>query len=237
MNCRRKRAGGAARAGSASVALPFFLALAVLFAMAYGGWKWYQVAKFESARSESSAHNVIGPPLTSFELTERSGETFRSKEMLGKVWVATFFFTTCPGECIRLNQNIKLLNDIPELEDVTWVSITCDPDTDTVEALREYADRWEADPDRWLFVREDLEYIQRVALGMKVPLFRKGHRDDAIVIDKWGQVRGYFDATSKSECIQLQKKLVECLAEENPPEDEAAKASPVGAAEDSAAAG
>ena len=63
---------------------------------------------------------------------------------------------------------------MPELKDVTWVSITCDPDTDTLEALRAYADRWKADPERWLFCRADLDYIQRVANGMKVFLSLQG---------------------------------------------------------------
>ena len=80
-------------------------------------------------------------PLKDFELTERSGSPFRSTDMRGRVWVATYFFTTCPGSCIRLNQNIQLMHNLPELKDVTWVSITCDPDTDTLEALRKYADR------------------------------------------------------------------------------------------------
>ena len=73
--------------------------------------------------------------------------------MKGKVWVATYFFTTCPGSCIRLNQNIQFMHNMPELKDVTWVSITCDPDNDTLEVLRKYADRWQADPERWLFCR------------------------------------------------------------------------------------
>ena len=117
---------------------------------------------------------MVGPPLTEFELTERSGKPFRSADMRGKVWVATYFFTTCPGNCLRLNQNIQLMHNMPELKDVTWVSITCDPDNDTLEALRDYADRWQADPKRWLFCRADLDYTQRVAHGMNLYLEPQG---------------------------------------------------------------
>lgn len=211
--------GGASErpAGAPSVALPFFLALAVAFVMAYGGWKWYQVRQFEASRGQAIVADVVGPPLKEFELTERSGQPFRSEDMRGKVWVVTYFFTTCPGNCIRLNQNIKLMHELPELADVTWMSITCDPDTDTVEALREYADRWEADPKRWLFGRADLDYIRRIAKGMKVYLNRKGHQDYAIVIDKAGKVRGMYDATSKIDCIKLRDKLIECMDEEYVP--------------------
>jgi hypothetical protein len=93
------------------------------------------------------------------------------------------------------------------------VSITCDPDNDTVEALRAYADRWKADPNRWLFCRGDLEYIQRIAKGMKIFLSLKGHQDYLIVIDKAGNIRKILDGTSEIECNRLHKVLLECLDE------------------------
>ena len=80
--------------------------------------------------------------------------------MRGRVWVASYFFTSCPGQCLRLNANLQVLNADPKLKDVTWVSISCDPDTDTLEALRVYADRFQADPKRWLFCRADLDYVK-----------------------------------------------------------------------------
>jgi cytochrome oxidase Cu insertion factor (SCO1/SenC/PrrC family) len=202
-------------------AVPFFLALLVLVGLAYGGWKWWQVRQFELARGQAIPVSAIGEPITDFEMTERSGQLFRSADMKGKVWVATYFFTTCPGNCIRLNQNIQLLHNLPELEDVTWVSITCDPDTDNVKALNDYADRWQADPKRWLFVRAPLEYTQRVAKGMNLALFRKGHQDYAIVFDKAGKVRGMFDAASRSQCERMHTMLEE-LQKEKAPETMAA---------------
>ncbi|MCI0335555.1 MAG: SCO family protein [Planctomycetes bacterium] len=209
---RKKRA----RCGAIDSALPFFLAVLVLFGMVYGGWTWYRVYRYDTERGQ--AINEIGPPLpvTAFELTERSGKPFRSADMKGKVWVVTYFFTTCPGECIRLNRNIQVMHNLPELKDVVWVSVTCDPDTDTVETLAKYADSLQADPDRWLFCRADLDYTQRVAKGMKLFLSRKGHQNYAIVIDKAGNTRGMFDATSTSDCERMQKLLEKLVAEDAP---------------------
>jgi cytochrome oxidase Cu insertion factor (SCO1/SenC/PrrC family) len=197
-------------------ALPFFLCVAVLFVMAYGGWKWWQVRQFEASRGQAIAAAPVGPPITDFEMTERSGQPFRSADMKGKVWVATYFFTTCPGNCIRLNPNIQHMHDLPELADVTWVSITCDPDTDNLKALGDYSERWQADPKRWLFVRGPLEYTQQVAAGMKLALMRKGHQDYAIVFDKAGKIRGMFDAASRSQCERMNTMLVELQKEELP---------------------
>ncbi len=138
--------------------------------------------------------------------------------MRGRVWVATYFFTTCPGNCIRLNRNIQVLHNMPELKDVTWVSITCDPDTDRLEELREYAEHWKADPERWLFCRADLDYTRRIAAGMNLFLNRQGHQDYAIVFDKDGKLRAMYNATSTRECELLRAKLLECLEEEPPHE-------------------
>jgi len=203
---------------AAGTAVPFILCGLLVFGIAYLGWKWYQVHQFQIAKADAVSRDAIGPPLTEFELTERSGKPFRSADMQGRVWVASYFFTTCPGQCLRLNANLQVLANEPDLKDVTFVSITCDPENDTIEALREYADRWKADPERWLFCRGDLEYVQRVAKGMKVFLSLKGHQDFAIVIDKQGKIRGMFDATSQSQTQRLRNLLLECLAEK-PPED------------------
>jgi len=206
-----------ARAGSSGTAVPFILCGLLFIGMAYFGFKWYQIHQFQIEKSDAIAHDAIGPPLTEFELAERSGRQFRSADMCGRVWVASYFFTTCPGQCLRLNANIQVLANEPDLKDVTWVSITCDPDNDTLEALRAYAERWDADPERWLFCRGDLEYVQRVAKGMKIFLSLKGHQDYAIVIDKQGKIRGMFDGTSLIDRQRLHNLLVECL-NEKPPE-------------------
>jgi cytochrome oxidase Cu insertion factor (SCO1/SenC/PrrC family) len=186
--------------------------------MTYFGWTFWKVRQHEISRGQAIPSGMSGPPIKDFELTERSGKPFRSADMRGRVWVATYFFTTCPGNCIRLNRNIQALNHLPELKDVTWVSITCDPDTDQLEELGKYAEQWKADPDRWLFCRADLDYTKRVASGMNLFLSRQGHQDYAIVFDKKGKLRAMYDATSTRECEQMRAKLLECLEEDAPHE-------------------
>lgn len=196
--------------------VPFVLATIVAIGAAFGAYKVWQVQAFEASRGEAMSVTDVGPPLTEFELTERNGDTFRSADMRGKVWVVTYFYASCPGQCIRLNQNIKLLHNLPELKDVTWVSITCDPDNDTLPVLKDYADRWQADPQRWLFCRADLAYIKRIGMGMNLDIYRQSHKDYAVVIDKAGKIRGMYDGTSRADCEKLVKRLEECLEEPAP---------------------
>lgn len=202
--------------------LPYLLSLMVLLAGSYGGWKWYQVQQFEADRAVGGIA-YEGPPLDQFELTERSGALFHSADMQGKVWVASFFFASCEGQCPRLNANIKRLHEMPELADVTWVSITVDPDNDTLPVLQEYANRFHADPQRWLFCRGEFDYVKRVGEDiMKLEVSWRGHKDYAIVIDRVGKVRGMYDATSISQSEKLRLLLLNCLAEAAPDSNESA---------------
>lgn len=196
-----------------STALPYWLTFAVLLAALYGGFKWRQVEQAHTQGTMAVAEDM--PKLQEFELAERSGKPFRSADMKGKVWIATFFFATCQGTCSRLNANIKSLNEIPEIRDATWVSITVDPTTDTLPVLREYADRHDADPERWLFCRGDFGYVKRLADDvLRVGgVSYKSHNDYAVVVDKHGKVAGMFNATSTMDSKKGIELIKKCLAE------------------------
>jgi len=202
-----------------SSTLPYWLALMVLLAASYGGWKWWQVEQFRQSQAAGGIEGT-GPPLEEFELTERSGQPFRSRDMRGKVWVTSLFFSTCPGSCKKLNSNIRSFQDLEDLEDVVWVSISVDPDTDTLPVLQEYADGFNADPKRWLFCRGDFKYVQRIGQDiLALPVLWRDHTDYGVVIDRLGQVRGAFDINRTSEHAKLLKLIKECLAEEGPSAD------------------
>jgi cytochrome oxidase Cu insertion factor (SCO1/SenC/PrrC family) len=174
---------------------------------------------------ETSEINL--PPLKEFELTASDGKPFRSRDMKGKVWVVSFFFSTCPGTCAKHNANIKYMTSLDEIAEVDWVSITVDPVTDTLPVLAEYAKRMNADPERWIFCRGDLDYVQRVAddvlkLG---GVTYKSHNDYAVIIDRDGEIVDMFDSLSTQACDRAVETLKKCLAEEYEPEtDEPASA-------------
>src|SRR5437867_913183 len=82
-----------------------------------------------------------------FALTERSGETVHRADLLGKVWVAAFGFTRCTGPCPQVSGTMaRLQAELAGQPDVRLVSFSVDPDHDTPEVLREYAQRFGADP-------------------------------------------------------------------------------------------
>ncbi|MEM9353389.1 MAG: SCO family protein [Planctomycetota bacterium] len=194
--------------------LPYWLAVMAAFVALYGAYKWWQVQQFENRRMAGGV-TAEGPPLEEFVLTDSRGEKFRSEAMDDKVWVVSFFFATCAGTCPKLNANIQYLYEQEELQDVHWVSISVDPVNDTQQVLREYAERFGADPQRWHFVRGDLDYIQRLSEDvLKVSnVSWRVHKDVGIIIGRDGGIRGVYDPASSRQLELLRERLLEVLGE------------------------
>lgn len=206
-------------------ALPYWLTLIVVLATAYGVWR---TGMGRSDRDEGApaagprraVDDHHAPTLKHFTLSDQTGNSFDSRSLDGHVWVANFFFTTCPSTCLAQNRRLAELQHEPELADVRFVSITCDPDTDTPEVLADYAARFEADPSRWKFCTGPLDYIQRIGRDMMGLAVRHNtHSERAIVIDRSGKVRGRFlvtDTFAANELDMLRKVLKQCLKESAP---------------------
>ncbi len=194
--------------------IPLLLAAIVAGVGGYLGLRWWQVESQLQQTHTVDAVPLNGPhpTLADFTLTERSGETFHAADMRGRVWVVSYFFTACPGSCVKLNKAIQSLHDDPELEEVTWLSITCDPVNDSVAQLAAYADRMNADPNRWLFARGDLDYIKAVGRAMNLDIYEQSHKAYCLVIDRDGQLHGVYDlAGDPRDAERLKKRLVELL--------------------------
>lgn len=184
------------------------------------------------------ARGVFAPPaeeappvlaaLPDFRFAERGGREIGLADLRGKVWVADFFFTSCPGPCPILTAKMKALQDaLADEPDARLVSFTIDPGRDTSEKLREYADRHGADPERWLFLRsEDEETMLRfsaegfkLAAG-KVIAGEEGtgaddpfHSQRFSLVDREGRVRGSYDTLREGYREDLLRDLRALLRE------------------------
>lgn len=131
--------------------------------------------------------------MTDFELIERTGNTVSSEELKGQPYVVSFFFSTCPSICIQQNQKVQQLQSEFEGQGVRFVSISVDPETDTPEALREYAARFGADPEKWLFMTGDLIYIRRIGAEVfRLAVDEKFHTEKFVLVDPKGEIVGYY---------------------------------------------
>lgn len=90
--------------------------------------------------------------LGSFEFKESSGKTVTEAELADRVWIASFIFTRCPLSCPKISSKMRELQAKLSGTGVQLVSISVDPDFDTTSVLSSYADRFQAEKNRWWFL-------------------------------------------------------------------------------------
>ena len=84
-----------------------------------------------------------------FQLINQDGKNFGSSDLRGKIWIADFVYSTCPGPCPMISSRMSELQKPLQKTDVHLVSFSVDPAKDTPEVLRIYAERLQAEPSRW----------------------------------------------------------------------------------------
>lgn len=100
-----------------------------------------------------------------FNLYDEKGKAFSSGELEGDIWIANFFFTTCATICPLMTKNMAALHRSFELvDDVTQVSITVNPEYDSSEVLKRYAEKYKADTSKWHFLTGTREQITEMAV-------------------------------------------------------------------------
>lgn len=147
----------------------------------------------------------------SFQLINQNGQPFGSAQLAGKIWVADFIYTTCPGPCPMMSSRMSELQKPLEKTDVRLVSFTVDPDNDTPEVLRGYAERLQVQPGRWDFLTGPKSAIYKLShddlkLAISDGSDAQGipvHSTRMVLVDRHGQIRGYYDATEPEAVTKL----------------------------------
>lgn len=146
----------------------------------------------------------------------RPAAPLKRADLLGKVWVADFVFTHCTGPCPILSNNMALLQKkLPA--SVGLLTLTVDPDRDDPKALAAYAERFRADPSRWLFVTgKKGPLLELLIRGFKLPAVedpkaesgqRVTHSTRFALIDAKGRIRGYFDGEDPDALVALERAI------------------------------
>lgn len=139
-----------------------------------------------------------------FRLTNQNGQPFGSAELKGKIWIADFIFTSCPGPCPLISSRMAETQRPLEKSDVHLVSFTVDPENDTPDVLRDYAQRLHAREGRWDFLTGSRDAIYDLTMhGFKLAVAADGdvvgqpvHSTKAVLVDRRGKIRGYYDITA-----------------------------------------
>ena len=99
-----------------------------------------------------------------FSFTNQLGQTITNDDYLGKVYIVEFFFTTCPTICPRMNRNlVEVQNEFTGFDDFGVASFTINPDVDTPEVLKAYADKYGITNPNWHLLTGDEDKIYKLA--------------------------------------------------------------------------
>ncbi len=162
-----------------------------------------------------------------FHFTTQQGLPFTDRDMLGKVTVVEYFFTTCKGICPKMNTNMKAIyQEFQSEPNFMILSHTCNPETDSVPVLKKYADSLGGQPQKWVFVtgrKDSLYQMARTSYLLDDPKnsFEKIedqfiHTQFFALVDKDGKVRGQiYDGLKKEELDLLKKDIRTLLAEKS----------------------
>jgi protein SCO1/2 len=147
-----------------------------------------------------------------FNFIDEDGKSFGSTNLENKFYVAAYFFTQCPSICKDMSTNLKYLSGrVADFKDVEIVSFSCDPERDTVEALKEYAQRYEYTSGQWHFLTGNKDSLYTLAIkGFLIPtsedVLAPGgflHSEQFVLIDKKKRIRGFYDGTNLREVKRL----------------------------------
>ena len=158
-----------------------------------------------------------------FSFTNQDGAAVTDKNLLNKITVVEYFFTTCKGICPKLNTNMKQVYEIYKKEpDFQILSHTCNPDTDSVSVLKQYSDSLQVNTEKWIFLTGRKDSLYQMARGSYLLDDPKNnvekiedqfiHTQFFALIDREGKVRGkIYDGLKAFEIEQLKQDISRLL--------------------------
>lgn len=157
-----------------------------------------------------------GHTIGKFAFKNQLGNTISEKDVAGKVYVAEYFFTTCGTICPKMNLQMQRVQEAFNGEkDVRILSFTVNPDVDSVEQMKRYADSHGANHEQWWFLtgeKADLYALARKSFFVLKPAEAQNlgdagsdfiHTNNFVLVDDKSRIRGYYDGTSKKEVDKL----------------------------------
>ncbi len=167
------------------------------------------------------------PPISyvrPFSFINQDGQRFTEKDVAGKVYVAEFFYTTCPGICPRMNNNMKKVYEYFKNEkDFLILSHTCKPEEDSAAQLKRYAESLGVNTGKWIFLtgrKDSLYTMARISYTVDDPANNFRNEKDAFLhtqhwalVDRNGDVKKIYDGLQMDEVEDLIRDAEKLLDE------------------------
>lgn len=158
-----------------------------------------------------------------FSLTDQHGKTVTDADLKGNVWIGMLFFTNCPGVCPMMTGRMTQLQKAVTAPDVKIVSFSVDPEHDTPEMMRAYAERSGVDQSRWHMLTGPASAMFQTAMDLKLPAAPAlagqpiMHSQKVLLIDRKNRVRRQYDTNDDDQMKQLAEDAKTLAAETGGP--------------------
>ena len=165
----------------------------------------------ESVRSVASDHRIAD-----FELVNQMGQAYRLDDLAGKIYVADFFFTTCPTICKDMVKHMYLVQEAFENDsEIHLVSHTVYPEQDSVSVMYDYGRNFGVNPEKWTLLTGDKKVIYDLARKSYFAVTTEGnggetdfiHTENFVLVDKDKRLRGFYDGTDLNDVQRLIKDI------------------------------
>jgi protein SCO1/2/putative membrane protein len=194
--------------------LPFFL-----------GGAFFSLLVCTSGCTRQAQFDDFGP-VSQFSLVNQDGDKVTRDDLRGKVWIASFVFTRCAGPCTQISGSMaRLQKELAGENNIVLVSFTVDPDYDKPIVLKQYAQRYQANPERWMFLTGAKKPLydlivrcfkltaQEKPEGERKPGDEVTHDTRLVLVDRQGHIRAYFQGTENKDLEKLRAAARELAGE------------------------
>ncbi|KPM32043.1 Electron transport protein SCO1/SenC [Croceitalea dokdonensis DOKDO 023] len=150
--------------------------------------------------------------IADFKLINQNGDTITQQEYKNKIYVADFFFTTCPSICPIMTKNMAVVQEaILADDDIMLLSHSVTPEIDSVAQLKKYALEKGVIDHKWNLVTGDKKQIYELARKSYLAAKSDGdggpydmiHTENFVLVDKERRIRGFYDGTKTEEIEKL----------------------------------
>ncbi len=167
-------------------------------------------------------YDTIYHKIADFSFVDQDSNIVTNKTFDGKIYIADFFFTTCPTICPKMNaQLVRVYDKFKDDPNVNILSHTIDPVHDTVAVLRHFADRLGVSSKTWHFVTGDQDKIYEIGQNSYMVTAMQDktapggflHNGALILVDPERRIRGIYDGTKEDDVNRLMNDIPKLLAE------------------------
>jgi protein SCO1/2 len=165
----------------------------------------YGPKNYNASSNDTTYHKVLD-----FKLTDQMGHLVTLDSFKHKIFVANFFYATCPGICKKMNMELeRATKDFTGNPYIKFVSYTVDPLRDSVPVLANYAKMHDAVPYQWYFLTGDKAEIYNLARKSYFAAVDEGdgsnfvHTQNMALVDTAGYLRGFYSGTDSAEVDRM----------------------------------